>query len=264
MKKGNSVSNLVVKQFCTGTWEVDLSQQRYLSPDLGRKEDAPINIYFIEGGEKNIIVDTGFGPLEKWKGSWIEKNGKLPIARKPEEDIMVGLEKWNLKPEEVDIVINTHLHLDHVEYNHLFRKAEIVIQVDELRYCYVPYPPMQYGGPTYEAAWYASLYDVEYIHALRKQIHWVKGDAQIIPGVRVILTAGHSPGHQSVAVDTAKGVAVITGDAVSAKENWEGEIPPGTHLDAVAAWESMRKLKGIADIPIFSHDPTMRSKTVFP
>lgn len=73
------------------------------------------------------------------------------------------------------------------------------------------------------------------------------GDAEIADGVRVIVTPGHTPGHQSVLVETADGRYCVTGDAVMQYENLEKRIPPGFHTSArplpVRGWAAREEVR---------------------
>jgi len=91
----------------------------------------------------------------------------------------------------------------------------------------------------------------------------VNGDCQIEEGLKVLLTPGHTPGGQSVAVDTAKGVAIIdslcTTDAnwdvpASLEERME-VLCPGIHSDPVQAYESLMRIKKMGDIRVPTHEP---------
>ncbi|MGD8925110.1 MAG: hypothetical protein PVG64_09250, partial [Syntrophobacterales bacterium] len=84
----------------------------------------------------------------------------------------------------------------------------------------------------------------------------VKGDAEIVPGIRVILTPGHTPGGQSVAVETEKGTAVITGFCCNGNNfpSVGPAVTPGVHLNAIEAYESAQRVKEMADILIPIHD----------
>jgi glyoxylase-like metal-dependent hydrolase (beta-lactamase superfamily II) len=81
-----------------------------------------------------------------------------------------------------------------------------------------------------------------------------------------MLTPGHSPGGQSVLVDTSAGKALITGFCCNA-ENFPkggGVICPGVHLDAVQAYESARRAREAADILIPLHDLSVGAKKTIP
>ena len=88
-----------------------------------------------------------------------------------------------------------------------------------------------------------------------------EGDKQIIPGVHVLFTPGHTPGGQSVVIETPKGTAVITGFCCM-RENFEPPdqarglpvVPPGIHTDLLQVYDSEVKVKEIADIILPIHD----------
>jgi glyoxylase-like metal-dependent hydrolase (beta-lactamase superfamily II) len=98
----------------------------------------------------------------------------------------------------------------------------------------------------------------------------VKGDTEIASGIRVIFTPGHTLGGQSVAVETAKGTAIIPGFCCT-RETFE--VPPetqkmfpawfvhtpGIHTDALAAFDSALKVKWMADIIVANHDPELEN-----
>jgi len=95
----------------------------------------------------------------------------------------------------------------------------------------------------------------------------LEGDKEIVKGVKVLLTPGHSPGSQSVAIETEKGIAVITGFCCINKnfiEEFWPVTPPGIHTNATQAYDSMLKVKEIADIIIPLHESTFAKKEVIP
>jgi N-acyl homoserine lactone hydrolase len=89
----------------------------------------------------------------------------------------------------------------------------------------------------------------------------VDGDEEVLPGVTVLATPGHSPGHLSLLVRLASGRAVlIASDAGDLRENFSDEVPPGLLLAGrELALESLLRLKAIAAaesaLLIPGHDP---------
>jgi glyoxylase-like metal-dependent hydrolase (beta-lactamase superfamily II) len=85
------------------------------------------------------------------------------------------------------------------------------------------------------------------------------------PGIEVIPAPGHTPGIQAVSVQTESGRAIISGFC-SIKENFEPPeevrelipvVPTGTHTDLYASFDSALKIKGLADVLIPQHDPSL-------
>jgi N-acyl homoserine lactone hydrolase len=201
-------------------------------------------IWHIEGPKENIIVDTG-GKAETALGF------QAKDVQSPEN----ALGKLGLKCEDIDIVILTHLHSDHFDYAGKFKNARFIVQRDELDYARNPHPLMQcYYQPI------LNLLDEVNFEVL-------DGDEEIVRGVKVLLTPGHSQGSQSVAIETEKGIAVITGFCCVNENFIEGiwpVTPPTIHVNATQAYDSMLKVKEIADIIIPLHESTFAKKEVIP
>lgn len=229
----------------TVTQEAPTPAMTYLT---GFGETTPTNgyIWYIEGPKENIIVDTA-GKAET-----------ISMLGFPAKDIQSpekALGKLGLKCEDIDIVILTHLMFDHFEYAEKFKNARFVVQKAELDYAHNPHPLMQY--------FYLPIQNL-----LNKvNFETVEGEKEIVKGVKVLLTPGHSPGSQSIAIKTEKGTAVITGFCCINKNFTEGVwpvTPPGIHANATQAYDSMLKVKEIADIIIPLHEPTFAKKEAIP
>jgi glyoxylase-like metal-dependent hydrolase (beta-lactamase superfamily II) len=143
--------------------------------------------------------------------------------------------------QDVDIVIQTHLHNDHCENTYKCTNARVYVQREELDFFKEPHP--------LDHRYYSDLLD-------ESEVVPVEGDTEIVPGVRVVLTPGHTPGGQSVVVETDRGTAVITGFCCNA-DNFPSVGPavtPGVHLDAIKAYESAQHVRELGDILIPIHD----------
>ena len=203
-------------------------------------------IWYIEGPKENIIVDTG---------GKAETISMLGLTAKDIQTPENALNKLGLKCKDIDTVILTHLMSDHFENAEKFKNARFIVQKDELDYARNPHPLMQF--------FYLPIQN------LLNQVNFdiVEGEKEIVKGVKVFLTPGHSPGSQSVAIKTEKGTAVITGFCCINKNFTEGVwpvTPPGIHANATQAYDSMLKVKEIADIIIPLHEPTFAKKEAIP
>jgi glyoxylase-like metal-dependent hydrolase (beta-lactamase superfamily II) len=154
------------------------------------------------------------------------------------------LRKHGLKPDDIDIVINTHLHFDHCGNNKLFKNARFIVQKTELDYSYEPERFQQ-------AAYVRELFDVKGLN-----YETIEGDCRICEGISVISTFGHTIGHQSIIIQgDAKKNYVYCGDAAPTKENLERRNIPGILYNAHEALESIDKLRKIENVVyIYSHD----------
>ena len=213
---------------------------------FGQQYTIPIYVWYLEGGDRNILVDTG--EMNPIRSKDREKAIGGPIYTFEE-----GLARWNLTPEAIDIVIHTHLHNDHCENDYKCVNAEIFIHALELEQIHNPHP-------------LDFRYLEDYIEDVEEngQVRPVKQNCEIVPGVRVLHTPAHTPGGLSVAVDTSHGTAVITGFCVI-EENFNPPkeiramemevIPPGTHVNAYKAYDTLIEVKQIADVIIPLHEP---------
>lgn len=210
---------------------------------FGSPEERAAYTWYIEGPSEKIIVDTGCEPA-----GLVPQPIMFPFDGKFEhiQSIEDGLGKFGLKPEDIDIVILTHMHEDHVQLARKYPKAKFIVQKAELEAARNPHPVQQF------------TYLKDPFNDINFEI--IEGDQKIVDGVSVVSTPGHSAGGQSVIIETAKGKAVITGFCCI-RRNFEPPegivtpvIVPGILLDAVKAYDSMLKVKEIADIIVPLHD----------
>ncbi len=217
-----------------------MTYQRY----YGRRIILPIYTFAIKGGNRKILVDTGiedFMPSQE-----IEEQVGFPIMQFEDALDTIG---W--KPDEIEIIIHTHLHNDHCENDVLCTNAEIYVQQSEIEFFNNPHP--------IDHRYYPDVLD-------GANLKIVNGDAEIAEGIEVLFTPGHTPGGQSVVVETSKGKVVITGLCCNS-ENFPaggGVIVPGVHLDVIQAYDSMKRIKEAADIIVPIHDLEIGKNKVIP
>jgi len=203
--------------------------------------------WYIKGSKPKILVDTG-------QTASMSKGWDRDLTS-PED----GLAKLGLKPEDIEIVILTHLHYDHIALGHLYPTAKFIVQKRELDYARNPHPID------------ARLYRRNVFENLNLEV--IDGQKEIIPGVSVFLTPGHSPGGQSVEINTTAGKAIITGfcchlftfdQTEEVKERGWEVTAPLLHHDVREAYDSVLKVKRSADIIIAQHDPEFIGRSTIP
>jgi N-acyl homoserine lactone hydrolase len=200
----------------------------------GKRIWIPIYVFYLDGGDEKILVDTG---LEEFivPDDLGEQYG-LEILEFEE-----ALQTVGLRPKDIDVIIHTHLHNDHCENDYKCPQAHIVVQKVEYEFFRNPHP--------IDHRYYPDLLD-----GLNVQL--VEGDVAFRDGIDLIFTPGHTPGGQSGAVQTSAGRAIITGFCCNA-QNFPADGPvvaSGVHTDAIAAYESAKKIREMADIIIPLHD----------
>ena len=237
-----------------GTKHFDKSMMTY-QYGYGEPYVIPIYCWYLEGSDKNILVDTGeMGPM-KSKEREQAIGGKIYTFEE-------GLRRWDLKPEDIDIVIHTHLHNDHCENDYKCAHATFYIHEKELQRIHNQHPlDFRYMEDC--------IMDIE----KNGQITVVTEDREIVPGIKVIHTPAHSDGGLTVLVNTSKGKAAITGFCVIMENFFPPKqitalemevIPPGTHVNAYDAYDIVLKVKSMADILLPLHEPQFASVETIP
>jgi len=223
-----------IRPLHVGTLTVDKSTLTYMR-GFGEKIEVPCIMWLIQGQGRTVIVDTG-PPDEE---SSISNHG--PMVRTPDQDPERALEIAGIEPKSVETVVLTHLHWDHAYNNHLFPRARFLVQQRELDYARNPLPIHAHG---YESP--AAGYSQDHIRGT--QWTTLDGDEEIYPGMRLLLTPGHTPGLQAVSVETQGGQVIIASDNVPLMENWRGEppliphLPSGIHVDLGEYFQSLDRL----------------------
>ncbi len=161
---------------------------------------------------KNIIIDTG--------------------SFQDEEKIIDALAEEGLKPEDINIVVLTHLHIDHSRNTNIFSNAELFVKHSD----------------------FGTKWDINDITVVRAELE----NLEIAKDVKIILTPGHFPFHISVVVKTKDGIVVVAGDAIAKKETLEKIPYPQWNNEEYL--KSQKKILEIADYVIPGHGKMFKVK----
>jgi 4-pyridoxolactonase len=157
-----------------------------------------------------------------------------------------------VKPEEIDIVVNSHLHFDHCSNNKLFPQAKFIFSKSELRHSYVPDPWERLG---YDP-------DLVVMPGMKTELLELGSyEYEVVPGITLIETPGHSIGHLSVIIQPGNGAQpmIFPVDVCYTKHNLKDKVLMGLHTDPEDLHRSMCKIENIAKKLggkiFYSHDP---------
>ncbi len=204
-----------------------------------------------------ILVDTGFREAQRCMD--VQHLG--PHRSRPEWTLAAQLLPHGLTPDQVQTVLITHLHYDHVGQLELLPNARFVMQRTELQAAAAPIisKDLDFGGG---ALFYDRRDIAAIVDSLWPRVELLEGDEEIVPGVRCILFANtHTPGSQVVYVQTRAGVAAILGDlGRNVEMNIKQEIMPGLYYDLEATRRAMRRIHREVDFPLPSHDPDIPAR----
>jgi N-acyl homoserine lactone hydrolase len=196
-------------------------------------ETQPVHGFVVTHPGGAVLVDTGVGGPPDVLRDWRVVNRTVADA----------LADIDMTPGDIDLVINTHLHFDHCGQNAVFTHAACWVQRAELARAKVESP---------------DLYD--WFDFMNARFELLDGDAEVVPGISVVTTPGHTRGHQSVVVSTGDGVAeVLIGDAAYTSAQYKGpadqKLPRGQAVDEAAWHDSIGRLRALDAARVhFCHD----------
>lgn len=218
---------------------ITLPMSFFLDGEPG-KAKVPACVFLIDHPKGLVLFDTGFSDrfigMEKGLGKIVD----MPAG----ETVSDKLRGLDIDPAQIDYVINSHLHIDHAGGNRLIPDATIISQSSE----------WDYGMAGEDTAYAIEDFDTG------QPVQRITGELDLFDDGTVIIfpTAGHTPGHQSVQVKTATGLAVLAGDCCNMRRSLDEMHLPDHCFNVDQYRGSLEKLSEIrrAGAQIFyGHDP---------
>jgi len=207
-----------------------------------------LNSLLIRTGEHNVLVETGIGP---------KLNDKAKAIYGHEPQLIDNMAAANISADEIDVVINTHLHFDHCGWNTYpkdgkflptFPRAKYYVQKGEWEHAQEQHDRdrVSYNHPNYNPL-------VE-----SGQMELLSGDREIVPGVSVRVFPGHTHHMQAVFVTSGGKTAVYISDLIPTSAHMDATWVMGYDLDPIACIDNRKRFYAEA-VPndyliCFTHD----------
>jgi glyoxylase-like metal-dependent hydrolase (beta-lactamase superfamily II) len=209
----------------------------------------PIGCFLIRTGSRTILVDAGMGPAMRDDGE-----RRLLVGGQ----LIVGLRAAGVLPADIDTVICTHLHADHCGWLFDLTGAPTF-----------PNAGIWFGAKDWDHfvadpdVWMFDHIRHGFQNADGARLHLVGQDTTVAPGVEVIMTPGHTPGHLAVVVSSGAHRALLLGDAIVCpiqldEPTWQsiGDVDP--KLAAEVRERLFRELEGENVVGAGAHFPELR------
>jgi glyoxylase-like metal-dependent hydrolase (beta-lactamase superfamily II) len=203
-------------------------------PDARNRIGLAMNVLLVQDGRRNLLVDTGAGT------AWDDKTKDIyAIEGKSGAELLAPA---GLRPEQVDVVLDTHLHFDHAggnterdaqgELRPAFPRAEYLVQKGDL----------ELARSTNERT-RASYLPQAFEPLLREgRLRTLEGEVDLGGGVRVVLAPGHTPWLQLPLITTAEGTVLFLADLVPTTSHLRYPWIMAYDLEPLRTLESKKRL----------------------
>jgi glyoxylase-like metal-dependent hydrolase (beta-lactamase superfamily II) len=220
-------------------------------PDESNRIRLRANSLLVRAGNKNIVIETGNGTI------WEPKQRTI-FAVQDGDPLVESLRKFDVKPEQIDLVINTHLHFDHAGGNTrlqgdrivpAFRNARYFVQRDELEHAM---NPTERDRASYFGHHFEPIADTG-------QWELLDGNAEIVAGISVERIPGHNASIQAVVLRSGNKSLAFVADLLPTRHHiplpWimAYDLYPLQSLETKRAW--LPRLIKESALVVFGHDP---------
>jgi glyoxylase-like metal-dependent hydrolase (beta-lactamase superfamily II) len=219
-------------------------------PDADRSEmiDLPVSCVLLRHPQGNVLFDTGCHPdvATDPQARWGALTKFMTPIMSREDNVVSGLKAIGLEPDDIDVVVCSHLHTDHCGCNAFFRQATMFVHESEIEAATAP------GAE--KMAYLAADWD----HPMPMQT--ISGQTDVMGDGRIVLLPlpGHTPGMTGALVTLDRsGRFLLASDALSVRENLDRDIIPRNMIDAEASarsFDEIRRLERAGYAVVCGHD----------
>ena len=185
--------------------------QRKVKADEQNRIFAGLNSVLVRTGKQNILIETGIGN---------KLSDKMKSFYEPKEELLKNLHAAGAAPEDIDIVINSHLHFDHCGWNTVYKDGRAVATFPKAKY-YVQEGEWKHASLQLERDRVSYISDNYDPLISSGQMKLLNGSADIAPGISVAVYPGHTRNLQAIFIRSGGQTACYISDL----------IPTSWHLD---------------------------------
>ncbi|HSM85917.1 MAG TPA: MBL fold metallo-hydrolase [Candidatus Limnocylindrales bacterium] len=223
--------------------------QRKVQADEMNRIAVSCNSVLVRTGSQTVLIETGIGNklAEKTKSFFL-----------PQEKLLESLHSAGVAPEDIDVVINSHLHFDHCGWNTVYRNGAAVATFPRAKY-YAPKGEWEHGALQLERDRVSYISD-NYDPLIRSgQMVLLEGNQEILPGISVAVFPGHTRNMWAVFIRSGGKTACYISDLLPTSWHLEPTWVMAYDLYPLETIENRKKYYAQA-IPeqwltLFTHDP---------
>jgi glyoxylase-like metal-dependent hydrolase (beta-lactamase superfamily II) len=225
--------------------------ERRVKADEKNLVPSGLNSVLVRTGDKTVLIETGLG--NKLPGRMVDIYGQ------PAE-LLKNLSAAGISPEDIDIVINTHLHFDHCGWNTVRQGDKVVATFPNAQY-YVQDGEWQHARRQHErdaVSYISDNYDPLIANGQMQLLH---GDQEIVPGISVQVFSGHTQNMQAVIIKSGGQTACYISDLIPTTAHIDLTWVMAFDLFPLQTIESRKRYYAQATpekwLTIFTHDPNV-------
>ena len=202
--------------------------------DRNETFEAPVSSALVRHGQGNLLFDTGCHPsvVEHGEARWGTLMKVMTPVMRAEDTLLPGLAGLGLRPDDIDVVVNSHFHPDHCGCNEFFKNATIIAHAKEIEAANAP------GAETagYLSADWDNGQPMEAVTSEKD----VFGDGKVV----LVPLPGHTPGTIGAMVNLERdGLFLLASDAVSLRHNLDTDTAPRNTWNAEALLKSFAEIR---------------------